>query len=54
MEKISEIKEEKERVKIIWDDGSKVIIPTIELLKLKRGVSVPSVIRDHVKAFIIP
>ncbi len=54
MEKISQITEEKERVKIVYDDGSKVLIPNTELLRLKHGITSPSVIRESLKAFIIP
>ena len=54
MEKITEIKEEKQRVKIVYDDGSKVLIPNTELLRIKRGITSPSVLRETVKAFIIP
>lgn len=55
MNKISEIKNERERVEIHYEDGSRVLIPEHELMKIKdQGTSRISRVRDMVNAVVVP
>jgi len=55
MDKITEIKNERQRVEIVYDDGAKVIIPEYEFIKIKdQGTSPISRVRDMVCSVVVP
>jgi len=55
MDKITEIKNERQRVEISYDDGAKVIIPEYEFIKIKDQCgNTISRVRDTVCSVVVP
>ena len=55
MNKISEIRNEKQKVDIHFEDGTRVVIPEREIVRIKdRGTSKISIVREMLESVVVP